>query len=209
VALYYSASIDGFCDERVYGTKMVAIADSKAVDQAVLAAAALDAADFEEAQKAAFHAGEDIASVDPLAFVSRVTAVYNDPPMMMVGNPDCKLPDDAFPISDEQYQALRAELDAGKVLVMGKSGLSAEVPTRSLDDVLQIVRSRRDRMLAKSDWTQTSDNPLSAAKKALWKDFRDTLRNLPRQIEMMKAAELVKLTSGATKIDEVFPSPPA
>lgn len=209
MVVYYSASVDGFCDERVFGAKMIAVTDTAALEQAVMAAEALDMAEFDEAQKAAFVAGDDISSVDPLAFTSRVRAAYANPPMKSVPNPDCRLPDDAILIGDDHYRELRADLDQGKILVMGSSGLSTEAPSRSIDDVLQIVRNRRDRMLAKTDWTQAVDTPLSAATKALWKGFRGALRDLPKQIEAMKAADLVLLTSSAGALDELFPSPPA
>ena len=44
---------------------------------------------------------------------------------------------------------------------------------------LQRYRDRRDLMLARSDWTQLADAPLSASKKAEWAAYRQLLRDLP------------------------------
>lgn len=41
------------------------------------------------------------------------------------------------------------------------------------------MRAARDRALAASDWTQISDSPLSAEKKAEWATYRQALRDLP------------------------------
>lgn len=41
------------------------------------------------------------------------------------------------------------------------------------------VRLERDRRLAASDWTMTSDAPLSVAQRALWTVYRRALRDLP------------------------------
>ena len=43
---------------------------------------------------------------------------------------------------------------------------------------LEIYRSRRNRILAESDWTQMSDSPLSEDKKNEWKEYRKKLRNM-------------------------------
>jgi len=46
------------------------------------------------------------------------------------------------------------------------------VPTHDL------VRSYREPLLSGSDWTQSSDSPLSAEKKAEWATYRQALRDL-------------------------------
>lgn len=39
----------------------------------------------------------------------------------------------------------------------------------------------RDTLLAKSDWTQSPDSPLTDAKKAEWAIYRQALRDVPDQ----------------------------
>ena len=41
------------------------------------------------------------------------------------------------------------------------------------------IREDRDIRLWKSDWTQTSDSPLTDAKKAEWTEYRQALREVP------------------------------
>jgi len=48
---------------------------------------------------------------------------------------------------------------------------------------LQRYRDRRDLMLARSDWTQLTDAPLSAAGKAEWAAYRQLLRDLPEEAD--------------------------
>ena len=46
-------------------------------------------------------------------------------------------------------------------------------------DNLEGIRSRRGRLLAESDWTQSADSPLTDAKKQEWATYRQALRDLP------------------------------
>ena len=60
------------------------------------------------------------------------------------------------------------------------------------------VRIKRDVLLSESDWTQTSDSPLTDSKKAEWVTYRQALRDLPAN------------NSSASSIDDVtFPSEPS
>lgn len=43
------------------------------------------------------------------------------------------------------------------------------------------ARAQRDMLLATCDWTQCSDSPLDATRKAAWASYRTQLRNLPAQ----------------------------
>jgi len=47
------------------------------------------------------------------------------------------------------------------------------------DNILEILRLKRDALLAESDWTQVNDSPLSDTKKAEWSTYRQELRDLP------------------------------
>lgn len=42
-----------------------------------------------------------------------------------------------------------------------------------------LVRSKRNALLAASDWTQANDSPLANDKKVEWASYRTALRNLP------------------------------
>jgi len=41
------------------------------------------------------------------------------------------------------------------------------------------MRSKRDDLLARTDWTQMADSPLSVAQKTAWATYRQALRDLP------------------------------
>lgn len=47
------------------------------------------------------------------------------------------------------------------------------------DNILEILRLKRDVLLTESDWTQVNDSPLTDAKKAEWATYRQELRDLP------------------------------
>ena len=44
-----------------------------------------------------------------------------------------------------------------------------------------IERTNRDDLLLRSDWSQTNDNTISAAKKSEWAVYRQALRDVPLQ----------------------------
>lgn len=50
---------------------------------------------------------------------------------------------------------------------------------RRLQWLLNQLRIERDRLLSQSDFTQLTDAPLSRSKKTAWKNYRQTLRDLP------------------------------
>ena len=47
------------------------------------------------------------------------------------------------------------------------------------DNVLEILRNKRNELLKESDWTQVNDCPLSDSKKQEWATYRQSLRDLP------------------------------
>jgi len=67
-----------------------------------------------------------------------------------------------------------------------------------IDNILEILRLKRDVLLAESDWTQVNDSPLSDTKKEEWSVYRQALRDLPTN------------NINATSIDDItFPTPPS
>jgi len=45
--------------------------------------------------------------------------------------------------------------------------------------LMEDVRSERNMLLTKSDWTQSPDSPLTDSKKTEWATYRQNLRDLP------------------------------
>mgnify|MGYP005995180473 CR=1 FL=1 len=97
----------------------------------------------------------------------------------MIDNPDCKLPSDAIPISDDEHRALMDHVAQGKTLGV-KSGRPIAVDQeRSTEELLAARRRLRDRLLADSDWTQLPDTLVDdQSLKANWADYRQQLRDL-------------------------------
>ena len=51
--------------------------------------------------------------------------------------------------------------------------------TTYLEATLNSIRFTRDRLLKNTDWTQTSDSPLSPELKAKYREYRQQLRDMP------------------------------
>ena len=47
---------------------------------------------------------------------------------------------------------------------------------------MQELRYERNFRLTECDWTQNNDSPLSDSKKTEWKTYRQTLRDLPKNL---------------------------
>lgn len=59
----------------------------------------------------------------------------------------------------------------------------------------QLVREKRNKLLAESDWTQAPDAPLTIEQKQAWRQYRQALRDIPQRF---KRAD-----------DVVWPNPPS
>ena len=60
--------------------------------------------------------------------------------------------------------------------------LENEVNDETAQKAQQLLRIRRDKRLAKTDFTQSLDVPLSSEIRAAWAAYRQALRDLPSQI---------------------------
>jgi hypothetical protein len=82
------------------------------------------------------------------------------------------------PFSKEMYQ----RLNSGEFGEVGfPPSLYRTIPPTQAE-VTEDVRTKRDSLLLKSDWTQTTDCMLPTSKKEEWKVYRQKLRDLPSQI---------------------------
>lgn len=77
-----------------------------------------------------------------------------------------------FPDDIENY---RYDLSTSSIVQIDQSVLTA----RQTAEAWSILRQNRGALLARSDWTQTNDAPLSDAQKQAWRTYRQTLRDLP------------------------------
>lgn len=94
-----------------------------------------------------------------------------------------KIPDDAVEITHEEHARLLAEHYKGETeLCADKNGhpVLKSRPALSDADLLQRLRTKRDRLLKESDWTQFQDSPLDEKKRGAWRAYRQALRDLPK-----------------------------
>ena len=103
-----------------------------------------------------------------------------------------------YDFSGEDYEIVEKEVDVQKFYQSGHitetiDGISYHLTwdgtTLSADDTAKAawelaeewkkIRTRRNRLLSESDWTQGGDSPLTTQKKSDWAKYRTSLRTLP------------------------------
>lgn len=100
-----------------------------------------------------------------------------------------KLEDDSLnSVIDSEMQELGfiGQLDEQDRLNNGRVYVSSAAlsPEESEQILNENIRWKRDELLAKSDWTQGNDSPLSVEDKALWATYRQALRDLPESLDL-------------------------
>tara|TARA_R100000234_G_C4928640_1_gene147452 strand:- start:50 stop:280 length:231 start_codon:yes stop_codon:yes gene_type:complete len=50
--------------------------------------------------------------------------------------------------------------------------------------MLEDIRKTRNKLLQESDWTQSSDSPLTDSKKTEWATYRQNLRDVPSGLDL-------------------------
>jgi hypothetical protein len=88
------------------------------------------------------------------------------------------IPADAVEVSEERYAELMHGQASGQEIVPGPDGPMAQTPAPQRVTEASL-RSKRDALLAASDWTQLPDDALSDAQRAAWRAYRQALRDLP------------------------------
>ena len=58
-----------------------------------------------------------------------------------------------------------------------------------LEDLIKDIRMRRNGLLARTDWTQLPDSPLSTDMKNAWATYRQELRDLTEVLEGLESLE--------------------
>lgn len=112
------------------------------------------------------------------------------------------------PDYDEKTQgivedSMPAQIDGKWVLGWSVYNKSQSEIDRDKRSKANILRSQRNDLLAKCDWTQLSDSPLSQEKQAEWKTYRQALRD----IGQMKDFPYVELPTSPDQIATVTTIP--
>lgn len=77
----------------------------------------------------------------------------------------------------QQWEALIEDIANGTVVVQDM----AQPIGLSVDGIAAAARCERNRLLTESDWTQISEAPIIASKRAEWATYRKALRDLTNQ----------------------------
>lgn len=99
-------------------------------------------------------------------------------PMIMVDNPDCRLPSDAKPITDARHAELMAAQAAGQMLVAGDDGLPVAVdrPGPTTADLWAAHKVKAQALLDASDVTLLRCFENAVAVPTTWSSYRKALR---------------------------------
>lgn len=188
---YYSPSQNAFYDDAVHGPRTISVIDEEKQAHAL----------------AALTEREGEPDADQSAIDQARAAFVASPITVEITNPECRLPEDAIPIDDKTHFDLMAKQAEGWEIMPDAMGFPvAGVPVPAATTALSTARASRDRALAASDWTQLPDT-LTAAKRKLWAEHRQALRELPARIEEAigkgmsptEAAALVTANIAATR----------
>ena len=72
---------------------------------------------------------------------------------------------------------------------ISKADIEAQFPIVELDMAMEDLRSKRNKQLADSDWTQLADVGLNAAERNAWMIYRQALRDITNNIETAEQAK--------------------
>ena len=88
-----------------------------------------------------------------------------------------KLPEDAIQISETMYTDLREQLgDGDSKVILDGDDLKVVKLNRPITE--EEIRSKRNKLLAISDWTQLPDSKVDKKK---WSTYRQKLRDITKQ----------------------------
>ena len=97
-------------------------------------------------------------------------------------------------------------IDTGQILIVNGQVVPKEKPAF---DPVPFARHLRSGFLTDTDWTQVTDNSLSAETRQAWATYRQELRDFPATIAAIAAdEELAGNVSNMNQVEELLPTPP-
>lgn len=101
------------------------------------------------------------------------------------------MPADVVAITANRHRQLMAEQATGRIIVAGPDSQPRTIPPAPASDdrLIAALRRRRDRLLSACDHTQMADAPLAGDQRALWRNYRQALRDLPETVADLSAID--------------------
>ena len=101
------------------------------------------------------------------------------------------IPEDARPVAVEAHRELIAAASSGSIIVPDSNGdpVAVPLPPPEPSELLRQMRTKRDRLLSESDFTQMPDSPLIASAREEWRVYRQALRDLPETVADLSAID--------------------
>lgn len=93
-----------------------------------------------------------------------------------------------IPEYDEETQEVNWDSESLSWLVNDKELPPIYEPTE--EELMEMVRMKRNLFLSNSDWTQLPDSSLTVEIKNKWKEYRQVLRDLPQTIDDVKEFDI-------------------
>lgn len=91
-----------------------------------------------------------------------------------------RFPNTDWTIRDDDYSTL-IWYDTNTIPKPSETEIRAYSDEVDLEMKWDVVREKRNQLLAESDWTQLMNSPLSSEKQNEWNTYRISLRNIPQQ----------------------------
>ncbi|EQB09673.1 tail fiber assembly protein [Novosphingobium lindaniclasticum] len=91
------------------------------------------------------------------------------------------MPPDVRPITRDAHTAIMDAASSGMMIAANDNGdpIAVPPPPPPADQLARQLRTKRDKLLAASDFTQVPDSPFTAAEREEWRLYRQALRDLP------------------------------
>lgn len=100
-------------------------------------------------------------------------------------NPDCRIPDDAVPVSEARWQQLLADQGKGQeIMVQSGRVVAADPAPAAPAEQMAVLRSRRNRLLAATDvMVSVPDYPVTDEQRSELIAWRAELRDITHDVD--------------------------
>lgn len=87
-------------------------------------------------------------------------------------------------MSDKPFKIVNGEpVELTEDEIAELAAFQSEWEAGAIDRQWAVVRTERNAKLGACDWTQLADNPLNAADRETWADYRQALRDITQQTD--------------------------